>query len=306
MIYTVTLNPSIDYIIEVDEFIEGGLNRAKKEYSNVGGKGIMVSKLLKNIGIESTALGFVGGFTGEHVKSWFKEQNIGEMFTEVSQDTRINVKLKSKCESEINGKGPEIKANEQEDFLSKIKSVSKGDTVIISGSSVPGLDENILTQIIDICISNEADFVVDISGEKLLNLIPKKPLLIKPNIYELGELFGKEFKSVKEIIPYGKKCLEMGAKYVIVSMGGDGALFFNGEDVHFAPRIEGKLVNSVGAGDSMLAGFVGSLKNGKEEVESFKISVSCGTATAFCKDIATREEVERMYKKAIIKKYRTI
>lgn len=306
MIYTVTLNPSIDYIVEVEEFIEGGLNRAKKEYSNIGGKGIMVSKLLKNIGIESTALGFIGGYTGDYIKTFFEKNDMNENFTKVRENTRINVKLKSKCESEINGRGPEIKENEQEDFLKKIKNISKGDTVIISGSSAPGLDQDIISQIVDICIEKEADFVVDISGEKLLDLISRKPLLIKPNIDELGELFGIEFKSIKEIIPYGKKCLEMGAKYVIVSMGEEGALFFSSEDIYFAPRIEGKLINSVGAGDSMLAGFVGSLKEGKDKVESFKISVACGTATAFCQDIANKEEIERIYKKVLIKEYRTL
>ncbi len=306
MIYTVTLNPSIDYVVEVDKFVEGGLNRSKKEYSNVGGKGIMVSKLLKNIGIESTALGFTGGFTGDYIKSWFKEECMLEMFTQVSQNTRINVKLKSECESEINGKGPEIKSDEQEDFLRKIRNVSKGDIVIVSGSSAPGLDENILTQIVDVCIENGADFVVDISGEKLSDLIEKKPLLIKPNIDELGDLFGRKFETKREIIPYGKKCLEMGAKYVIVSMGQDGALFFSQENIYFAPRIEGKLINSVGAGDSMLAGFVASLKEGNDEKESFKIAVSCATATAFCQDIASKEEVEKMYKKAVIEEYKTM
>ena len=302
MIYTVTLNPSIDYIVHVDEFVEGGLNRAKKEYSNVGGKGIMVSKLLRNIGIENTALGFVGGFTGEYIKDWFKEQGLDEKFTQVSEDTRINVKLKSRTESEINGKGPNVTSKEQEDFLGKLREVSKGDTVIVSGSSAPGLDSDILSQIIDICRENEADFVVDTTGKQLMDAISKKPLVIKPNIHELGELFGREFASKEEVIPYGKKCLEMGAKYVIVSMGGDGALFFSGEDIYFAPRVDGKLVNSVGAGDSMLAGFVGSLKNGKTPEESFKVSVACGTGTAFCEDIATKESIEEIYGKTVIEK----
>lgn len=302
MIYTVTLNPSIDYIIHVDKFIEGGLNRSQKEYSNVGGKGIMVSKLLKNIGIESTALGFIGGFTGDYIKKWFGEQGIDEKFTCVSENTRINVKLKSETESEINGKGPEIKADEQADFLEKLKGVKSGDTVIVSGSSAPGLDSDILSQIIEICRINNADFVVDTTGQKLMDAISKGPLIIKPNIDELGDLFNKEFKSKEDIIPYGKKCLEMGAKYVIVSMGGDGALFFDKDDVYFAPRVNGKLVNSVGAGDSMLAGFVGSFKNGKTALESFKKSVACGTGTAFCEDIATEIEIKEIYEKVVIEK----
>ena len=302
MIYTVTLNPSIDYIMHVDSFSEGALNRSTKEYSNVGGKGIMVSKLLKHIGVENTALGFVGGFTGDYIKEWFEKQNMDCDFTEVSGNTRINVKLKSDIESEINGKGPMVSKVEQENFIDKLKTIKSGDTVIVSGSSAPGLDADILSRIIDICIERNADFVVDTTGKALIDSLERKPLVIKPNIDEIGDLFGKNFKKKEEIIPYGKKCLKAGAKYVIVSMGGDGALFFEGEDVYFAPRIEGELINSVGAGDSMLAGFVGSIKNGKTPLESFRYSVAAGTATAFCEDIGSREEIEKIHEKAVIEK----
>lgn len=302
MIYTVTLNPSIDYIIHVDSFKEGSLNRSTREYTNIGGKGIMVSKLLRNISVDNTALGFLGGFTGEHIKQWFKEENMKCDFTEVKGNTRINVKLKSGKESEINGKGPTVSEKEQQEFIERLKDISEGDTVIVSGSSAPGLDSDILSKIIDICISKKADFVVDTTGKALMDSLIKKPLLIKPNIDELGELFNRKFASKEEVVPYGKECLAKGAKYVIVSMGGDGALFFEGEDVYYAPRIEGELVNSVGAGDSMLAGFVGCIKNGKTPLESFKYSVASGTATAFSKDIGTYDYIEEMYKKVLIEK----
>lgn len=302
MIYSVTLNPSIDYIIHVDNFVEGSLNRSNKDYINVGGKGIMVSKLLTNVGIENTATGFLGGFTGKYISDWFDNLGLPHDFIFVEDNTRINVKLKSSAESEINGRGANIKKQEQQLFLDKINGIDENDTVIISGSSSPGLDEDIVDQIIDICKTNGADFVVDTSGSALMRAIKSKPLLIKPNIDEIGELFGKTFDSKEDVIPYGKKCLELGAKYVIVSMGSNGALFFDKDDVYFSPRVEGELVNSVGAGDSMLAGFVGSLKSGKSPIDSFKFSVACGTATAFCEDIASKENVESIFNKVLIEK----
>lgn len=302
MIYSVTLNPSIDYIVHVDKFNEGCLNRSINDYMNIGGKGIMVSKLLTNVGIENTAIGFVGGFTGKYIMDWFEEQGLRHNFVSVKENTRINVKLKSSIESEINGKGPIISNNEQEKFLNIIRNTKSDDTVIISGSSAPGLDEDIVNQIIDICKNNNSDFVIDTSGAALINALEKKPLLIKPNIDEIGEIFDRKFNRKEDVIPYGKKCMDMGAKYVIVSMGSDGALFFDREDVYFSPRVEGNLVNSVGAGDSMLAGFVGSLKSGKSPLESFKFSVAAGTATAFCEDIATKEGIGKIYKSVVIEK----
>ncbi|SFE82128.1 1-phosphofructokinase [Peptostreptococcus sp. D1] len=300
MIYSVTLNPSIDYIVHVDSFVEGSLNRSTKDYINVGGKGIMVSKLLTNVGIENTATGFLGGFTGKYISDWFDNLGLPHDFIFVEDNTRINVKLKGFTESEINGRGSSIKKQEQQLFLDKINGIDKNDTVIISGSSSPGLDEDIVDQIIDICKTKGVDFVIDTSGSALMRAIKSKPLLIKPNIDEIGELFGKTFNGKDDVIPYGKKCLELGAKYVIVSMGANGALFFDNDEVYFSPRVEGELVNSVGAGDSMLAGFVGSLKSGKSPIDSFKFSVACGTATAFCEDIADKESVENILRKVVV------
>ncbi|MDY6231784.1 1-phosphofructokinase [Peptostreptococcus porci] len=300
MIYSVTLNPSIDYIIHVDDFVEGSLNRSTKDYINVGGKGIMVSKLLTNVGVENTATGFLGGFTGKYISDWFDNLRMPHDFIFVEDNTRINVKLKSSSESEINGRGANIKKQEQQQFLDKINGIDENDTLIISGSSSPGLDEDIVDKIIDICKTNGADFVVDTSGSALIRAIKSKPLLIKPNIDEIGELFGKTFNNKEDVIPYGKKCLELGAKYVIVSMGSNGALFFDKDEVYYSPRVEGELVNSVGAGDSMLAGFVGSLKSGKSPIDSFKFSVACGTATAFCEDIADKKSVENILSKVVV------
>lgn len=300
MIYSVTLNPCIDYIIHVDHFNEGKLNRSTQDYTNIGGKGIMVSKLLKNIGVENTALGFLGGFTGEHINNWFKKEGMKERFVRVDGNTRINVKLKSETESEINGMGPKISTEEEVEFLKVISDIQEGDTVVISGSSSPGLSDDIFEKIIDIIKSKGADFVIDTAGERLVESIRKKPLLIKPNMDEIGEIFGRDFHTKEEIIPFAKKCMNMGAKYVIVSMGGNGALFLDGEKIYFAPRVEGVLVNSVGAGDSMIAGFVGSIKSGKTPLESFKFSVACGTATAFCEDIALDEDIKKILKKVVV------
>lgn len=302
MIYSVTLNPCIDYIIHVDHFDEGKLNRSTADYMNVGGKGIMVSKLLRNIGVENTALGFVGGFTGDHIRNWFEKENMKQSFVEVGGNTRINVKLKSEKESEINGMGPTITADEEQRFLDRISQIGEGDTVIISGSSAPGLSDEIFEKIISTVKEKGADFVIDTTGDRLIDSMKKNPILVKPNIDEIGELFGMEFESKEEVIPYAKKCLELGARYAIVSMGKDGAIFLDGEDVYYSPRVNGQLVNSVGAGDSMIAGFIGSLKSGKSPLESFKFSVACGTATAFCEDIGTKDEIEEILEKVQIQK----
>lgn len=302
MIYTVTLNPSIDYIMHVDRFIEGSLNRSTKDYINIGGKGIMVSKLLKNVGVASTSLGFLGGFTGKHIKEWLKENDFSEDFIEVQESTRINVKLKSGKESELNGRGPLISSDEKEKFIKSIEQIKMGDSVIVSGSNALGLDESIFFEIIKECRKKQADFIVDTTGKALYNSIKEEPLLIKPNLYEFGDLFGKEFNNIEELIPYARKCLDMGAKNVIISLGKDGAVFFNKESSYYAPRIDGELVNSVGAGDSMIAGFVGAIKSGKTPLESFKYSVACGTATAFSQDIAKKEKIDEIFKKVKIEK----
>lgn len=302
MIYTVTLNPSIDYIVHVEKFIEGSLNRSTKDYINVGGKGIMVSKLLRNIGVDNVALGFLGGFTGAYIKDWFEENDFKENFVELEENTRINVKLKSDKESEINAQGPHISNDKKEEFIKSVENIKKGDTIIVSGSNALGLDEGIFFEIIKECDKKGADFVIDTTGKALLESIKSSPLLIKPNIDEFGELFGKTFTSKEELAPYARQCLDMGAKNVIISLGKDGAAFFNKDISYYAPRVEGQLVNSVGAGDSMIAGFVASIKSGKSELESFKYSVACGSATAFSQDIADKEKIEEILKKVKLEK----
>lgn len=309
MIYSVTLNPSIDYIVKLDNFTEGELNRSKGEYTNAGGKGIMVSKLLSNLGIDNVALGFLGGYTGQYIKDWFNQEGLREDFTRVDGNTRINVKLKSMSdsgqiiESEINGRGPEISASEQDDFLNKIRKLNSEDTLIISGSSSPGLDKNIVDQMINICKDRGSDFVVDTTGGALMEAMRQRPLLVKPNTVELAQLFSVELETRGDIVKYGKKCLEIGAQYAIVSMGGDGAMFFDKDKVYYSPVVKGQLVNSVGAGDSMIAGFVGAIKSGRSPIDSFRYSVATGTATAFCEDIGKKEEVDNILSRVVVEEY---
>ena len=309
MIYSVTLNPSIDYIVKLDNFTEGELNRSKGGYTNAGGKGIMVSKLLSNLGIDNIALGFLGGYTGQYIKDWFNQEGLREDFTRVDGNTRINVKLKSMSdsgqiiESEINGRGPEISASEQDDFLNKIRKLNSEDTLIISGSSSPGLDKDIVDQMINICKDRGSDFVVDTTGGALMEAMRQRPLLVKPNTVELAQLFSVELETRDDIVKYGKKCLEIGAQYAIVSMGGDGAMFFDKDKVYYSPVVKGQLVNSVGAGDSMIAGFVGAIKSGRSPIDSFRYSVATGTATAFCEDIGKKEEVDNILSRVVVEEY---
>lgn len=300
MIYTVTLNPSLDYIVKVRDFKVGELNRTEDDYINVGGKGIMVSKLLTNLQTPNIALGFLGGFTGKYILDWFERNSLNHDFTEVKGNTRINVKLKSDTESEINAQGPCISKEEQHIFLDKVKQLSKGDTLIISGSSISGADSDIILQMIEICRKKGADFVIDTTGKSLMETLTYQPLLIKPNLVELGELFGKEIRSEEEAIIYGKKCLEAGAKYVIISMGDRGALFLDGVQSYYAKAIPGKLVNSVGAGDSMIAGFIAAFQRDHCPLDSFRYAVAAGTATAFCKDIGSQKEIEHYFSKVEI------
>ncbi|EUJ30555.1 fructose-1-phosphate kinase [Listeria floridensis FSL S10-1187] len=225
MIYTVTLNPSIDYIVEVENFSIGALNRMKMDYKLPGGKGINVSRVLNELKIDSVASGFLGGFTGGFIADWLKKEGVKTAFTNVSDDTRINIKLKSGEETEINGLGPDVTEKEQQNFFDQLDAVKQGDIVILSGSVPPALGRSFYSKIIAFCKKKGAEFMIDTAGEELLVALKDEPILIKPNHHELGELFGVEFHTKEELLPYGKKCLELGAKNVIVSMAGDGAFY---------------------------------------------------------------------------------
>lgn len=294
MIYTVTLNPSIDFIVKVDGLKLGDLNRMKEDFKLPGGKGINVSRILKRMDTESTALGFLGGFTGNFISEWLKEEQINTAFTNVQSDTRINIKLKSDTETEINGLGPVLSEKEIEDLKQAMNNVKKGDIVVLSGSTPASLRNGFYQELIEIIRGKEAEFVIDTTGDDLKDALAKRPLLIKPNNHELAELYHTEFKSIEDILPYGKKLLEEGAQNVLISMAGDGALLFTKDGAYQSNVLVRPLKNSVGAGDSMIAGFIGSYSKDQDAVEAFKWGVACGSATAFSDDLATKALIDEL------------
>ncbi|MBC1422043.1 1-phosphofructokinase [Listeria seeligeri] len=294
MIYTITLNPSIDYIVQIDQLNLGELNRMKQDYKLPGGKGINVSRVLNQLNVPNLATGFLGGFTGEFIREWLREEGVKTGFVTVKDDTRINIKLKHGEETEINGLGPVISEKEINEFLDAMDKVTADDIVILSGSVPPSLGNDFYNRIIQICKEKQAEFMIDTTGQELLNALPNKPILIKPNHHELGELFHVQLNDVNELIPYGKKCLELGAQHVIVSMAGDGALLFTGEDVYFAEALQGELKNSVGAGDSMIAGFIGTFDKTKDPIKAFAAGVATGGATAFSTDLAEAKLIDEL------------
>jgi len=298
MINTITLNPSLDYIVKVDSFKVNSLNRIKEERIYAGGKGINVSIVLKNLGVENTALGYVAGFTGDEILRQIENHGVNCDFVKLENGfSRINVKLKSDGETEINGSGPEITEEDLKILNEKISHLTKGDFLILSGSipgSVPDdIYENIMNSLLDMGV----EFIVDATKDLLLKVLKYKPFLIKPNHHELAEMFNVELKDDEDIIKYGKKLQEMGAKNVLISMAGDGAILLpeNGEPIkREVPK--GVLKNSVGAGDSMVAGFLcGYLKN-KDIDEAFKMGIATGSASAFSEELATEREVYELLK----------
>ncbi|MEK8215146.1 1-phosphofructokinase [Paenibacillus sp. FSL L8-0463] len=294
MIYTVTLNPSIDYIVEVDQVKLGSLNRMKRDLKLPGGKGINVSRVLNQLDVQNKAIGFLGGFTGRYIEDWLHEEGIASDFVSVSDDTRINIKLKAGEETEINGVGPVIRDNEAEALLQKLATLQAGDIVILSGSIPPSLGEDFYNRLIGVCKRHGAEFVIDTTGHALQQALPLGPLLVKPNHHELAELFGVQISSKDDLITYGRKLLELGAKHVLVSMAGEGALFISENSLFRANAPAGKVKNSVGAGDSMIAGFVGTLSLTGDVLQAFRAGVASGSATAFSDDLADRELIEQL------------
>ncbi|ALA41574.1 phosphofructokinase [Paenibacillus peoriae] len=302
MIYTVTLNPSIDYIVEVDDLKLGDLNRMKRDLKLPGGKGINVSRVLNQLGADSTAIGFLGGFTGRFIDDTLREESIKTDFVIIEDDTRINIKLKHGDETEINGLGPAIREQEADALVQKLAGLQENDIVVLSGSIPPSLGGDFYDRLINVCQQTGAEFVIDTTGEALMKALVHKPLLIKPNHHELAELFGVTIHSKEEIVTYGRKLLEAGAKNVLISMAGEGALFITADEVYHANVPAGTVKNSVGAGDSMIAGFVGTLALHGDPIEAFRAGVASGSATAFSDDLATREKIEQLRPQVTISK----
>ena len=302
MIYSVTLNPSIDFVIRVENFEEGETNRAFKDEFYAGGKGIMVSKLLKNVGTDCINLGFLGGFTGKFIEDNLKTLDIKYDFIKVDENTRINVKLKSKKETEINCQGPKISDKAICEFFEKIRKIKTDDFVILSGSVPSGLDTNFYIKIIEILNKNNVKFTLDSSGEAFAKSLEYKPFLVKPNIDEISEYANKKLNTKEEIIDFVRMELLDKSHHVIVSMGGAGALYIAKDYTLFAHPLKEKLVNSVGAGDSVVAGFVDSMLKKNDVMEAFKFAVACGSATAFSEDIGEKEFIENLKNNLIIEK----
>jgi 1-phosphofructokinase len=295
MIYTLTLNPSVDYIVGLDEINLGQLNRTKTEAKFPGGKGINVSRILNSLGVNSTATGFLGGFTGTYVNEYLIKEGIETTFIEVEEeDTRINIKLKAATETEINGQGPHISEGNLQLLKEQIKQLTNEDILVLAGSIPSKLPENIYDDLIRICKETGTEFVVDAEGSILQKVIPYQPYLIKPNHHELGQFFKKEISTCKEAIHYGEKLVELGAKNVIVSLADKGAVFVNSNSSMIASVPKGELMSSVGAGDSMVAAFLAKSINHGDLKEAFRYSVAAGSATAFSIGLGSPEKIEKL------------
>lgn len=299
MIYTVTFNPAIDYIVRMPEFIAGATNRVNYEQVLGGGKGINVSIVLKNLGIDSTALGFISGFTGKEIIRQLHSFGCKSDFIELPNGfSRINVKIKTNDEeTEVNGQGPDIPANAIEELFAKLDKLTAGDTLVLAGSIPKTLPDDIYEKIMARLENRNINIVVDATKNLLLNVLKYRPFLIKPNNHELAEMFNVTLTCNDDIITYAKKLQDMGAKNVLVSMGKDGAILV-AEDgsITYSPVPKGKLVNSIGAGDSMVAGFLTGYIETNSYEKSFYMGVATGSASAFSENLATRSEVEALLK----------
>jgi 1-phosphofructokinase len=298
MIYTVTFNPSLDYIVTLDELKLGTINRTKEEVIFCGGKGINVSIVLKNLGHRSVALGFIAGFTGREIARLLGEKDCKNDFIELDDGlSRINMKIRAKEESEINGQGPVITATALYELFSKLDKLNDGDILVLAGSIPNTLPNDIYEKIMAYVAAKNINIIVDATCNLLLNVLKYKPFLIKPNNHELAEMFDVEIKSEDDIITYAKKLQEMGARNVLVSMAGDGAILLTETgEIYKSPVPKGTLINSVGAGDSMVAGFTAGYLETNDFYKAFKMGVATGSASAFSAELATRPEVEALLK----------
>ena len=294
MIYTVSLNPSIDYIVHVNQLAIGDVNRMKSDLKLPGGKGINVSRILKRINNDSTALGFLGGFTGRFINEWMERETIKTKFTPVADDTRINIKLKANEETEINGQGPKVSIEEMTALKKVLEHLTSEDIVVLSGSKPASIPTGFYQELIEIIKAQGASFVIDTTGADLMDALEKQPLLVKPNNHELADLYQTTFSSVEDIFPFGQRLLDEGAQHALVSMAGDGALLFTKDGIYRSNVLKRPVKNSVGAGDSMIAGFVGNFTKTKDPVEAFKWGVACGSATTFSDDLATAEFIQEL------------
>ena len=293
MIYTITFNPALDYIVKMDEFNLGHVNRSNNEFVYAGGKGINVSIVLNNLEVKSKALGFIAGFTGDEIERRVREFGCDTDFIKLKEGmSRINVKIKADVESEINGGGPDISEEALEELYGKLDTLTSGDILVLAGSIPKTMPTDVYERIMERLQEKNVKFIVDTTGESLLKVLKYNPFLIKPNHHELGELFGVKINSKEEVIEYAKKLKDMGAQNVIISMAGDGAVLINSNgDVTTSNVPKGVVKNSVGAGDSMVAGFIAGYLNSEKIEDGFKLGVATGSASAFSEGLATKDYV---------------
>ena len=298
MICTVTFNPSLDYIVSVEDFKLGLTNRTSSELMLPGGKGINVSTVLMNLGIENTALGFTAGFTGDEIIRRLKEMGVNSDFIQIADGiSRINVKLKSIDGTEINGAGPVIEKNKVEELMKKLETLGEGDVLFLAGSIPSSMPDDMYEQIMARLDGKGVMIVVDATRNLLVNVLKYHPFLIKPNNHELGEIFGVELKTRESVVPYARKLQEKGARNVLISMAGEGAVLVTEDGQIFdKPAPKGKLINGVGAGDSMVAGFVAGWMDSKNYEHAFHMGIAAGSASAFSENLATKEEIEAVYR----------
>lgn len=298
MIYTVTFNPSLDYIVHMDNLNLGFVNRTKSEEIYPGGKGINVSIVLKNLGYDSKAFGFIAGFTGNEIKRLLEAQGCKNEFIYVEEGiSRINIKIKAENESEINGQGPNIRKEHISKLFHKLDKLKDGDILVLAGSIPNNLPSSIYEAICERLEKKKVKIVVDATGDLLVNVLKYKPFLVKPNNHELEEIFGEKYESEEKLIEAGRRLQGMGALNVIISRGEKGAIFISqDEKIYILKAPKGELINSVGAGDSMVAGFIAGYLQSNDFEVAFKMAVVTGSATAFSPWLTTEEKVRKLLK----------
>lgn len=298
MIYTVTCNPSLDYIVTVKDFEPGRTNRTESERILPGGKGINVSIMLRNLGIESTALGFTAGFTGAQIQSRIEQMGIRTEFIETAEGfSRINLKIKNMEGTEINGRGPQIGEEKFQKLMGLLRKLGSGDYLVLAGSIPSSLPDTMYRDIIRELKPRGVRVIVDAEKDLLMNVLEYQPFLIKPNNHELGEIFGTTLMTREEAVPYARELRRRGAENVLVSMAGEGAVLAAADgNVYSAPAPRGTLINGVGAGDSMVAGFLAGWMEKKDCRHAFLMGLAAGSASAFSEDLATGEKVREVYR----------
>lgn len=296
MIYTVTFNPALDYTMKVNNLQTGEINRADNEQMNYGGKGINVSAILSRLKTENKALGFIAGFSGDKLAEMLNADGIDNDFVKLNNGfTRINVKIKSDNETDINANGPDIHKEDLEKLFEKLDALKQGDYLVLAGSIPKSLPDNIYENILEWLKNRNIKFVIDATGDLLLNVLHFKPFLIKPNHHELGELFDVKIKEYDDIVKYSKLLQEKGAENVLVSCGKKGAVLLDSQgNTYKIGNVPGKIISSVGCGDSMVAGFVAGYIEKGDYAYALKLGAACGNATAFSQSLATKEEIDAM------------